>query len=153
MFLSGSSTSAPQHDGLVCTTDHDDGAITTTERSRRLRTFSPRPFAGPGSAALSTLVSRWAALDADEYPGAGFGTLTPDGRLDPLLTYAYDAVFVLAAAIESVQTTAAEWGGFFEGFIAERCERLRLPPQHKIDAAGCRHGRFLIFINISGHDD
>ncbi|CAM9570734.1 unnamed protein product, partial [Scytosiphon promiscuus] len=76
---------------------------------------------GPGSDGLANLVSRWAALDSDEYPGAGFGTLSPDGRLDPLLTYAYDAVFVLAGAIESVQTMAAEWGGFFEGFIAESC--------------------------------
>ncbi|CAM9202083.1 unnamed protein product, partial [Hapterophycus canaliculatus] len=76
---------------------------------------------GPGSEALASLVSRWAALDADEYPGAGFGSLTPDGRLDPLLTYAYDAVSVLASAIESVQTTATEWGGFLEGFIAESC--------------------------------
>lgn len=75
------------------------------------------PPAGSGSEALANLTSRWAGLDSDKYPGAGFGTLTPGGRLDPLLAYAYDAVFVLAAAVAAVQSTAADWGGALEGFV------------------------------------
>ncbi|CAB1099788.1 unnamed protein product [Ectocarpus sp. CCAP 1310/34] len=76
---------------------------------------------GSGSEALTNLTSRWAALDSDKYPGAGFGTLTPGGRLDPLLAYAYDAVFVLAAAVAAVQSTAADWGGALEGFVTGNC--------------------------------
>ena len=71
--------------------------------------------------ALANLTSRWAALDSTEYPGAGFGSLTPDGRLDPLLAYAYDAVVTLAGAIYSVQREADQWGGTLSGFVAERC--------------------------------
>eukprot|EP00903_Cladosiphon_okamuranus_P014086 g13093.t1 len=76
---------------------------------------------GPGSEVLANLTSRWAALDSEQYPGAGFGTLTPDGRLDPLLAYAYDAVFAVAAAVFSVKQEARQWGGVLDGFIAESC--------------------------------
>lgn len=95
----------------------------------------PLPPPGPGSAALANLTSRWAALDGDEYPGAGFGTLTPDGRLDPLLAYAYDAVFALAGAIFSVKQEATQWGGVLDGFIADRCACVSRPPAH---AAGLK---------------
>ena len=60
-------------------------------------------------------------MDRDVYPGAGPGTLTPDGRLDPLLAYAYDAVFALAEGIGAVKTTANEWGSSLRGFVTERC--------------------------------
>ncbi len=70
--------------------------------------------------ALANLTSRWAALDSAEYPGAGFGSLTPDGRLDPLLAYAYDSVVALAGAIFSVQQEAELWGGALRGFVAGR---------------------------------
>lgn len=54
------------------------------------------------------------------YPGAGPGTLTPDGRLDPLLAYAYDAVFALASGIRAEQITANTWGSSLRGFVTER---------------------------------
>ncbi|CBJ28350.1 conserved unknown protein [Ectocarpus siliculosus] len=79
---------------------------------------------GSGSEALANLTSRWEALDSDKYPGAGIGTLTPGGRLDPLLAYAYDAAFVLATAVAAVQSTAADWGGVLEGFVTGKAAGL-----------------------------
>lgn len=80
---------------------------------------------GPGLREVLNLTSRWASLDSDVYPGAGPGTLTPDGRLDPLLAFTYDAVITLAGAIESIHTSANKWGSSLSGFVAERCVRLR----------------------------
>eukprot|EP00904_Undaria_pinnatifida_P014240 jgi/Undpi1/9947/HiC_scaffold_28.g12401.m1 len=82
------------------------------------------PTKGPGFNEIQSLTSRWESLNSDVYSGAGPGTLTPDGRLDPLLAYAYDAVFALAAGIGEVQATAEEWGSSLRGFVANRTEGL-----------------------------
>ncbi|CAM9520701.1 unnamed protein product [Ascophyllum nodosum] len=79
------------------------------------------PTKGPGFEQISNLTERWASLDPDVYPGAGASGLTPDGRIDPLLAYAYDAVFALAGGIGAVQTTARRWGDFLEGFETDSC--------------------------------
>lgn len=60
-------------------------------------------------------------MDRDVYPGAGPGTLTPDGRLDPLLAYAYDAVYALAKGIRAEQLTANTWGSSLSGLVTQRC--------------------------------
>lgn len=75
---------------------------------------------GVGSEEILNLTSRWVALDPEAYPGAGPNSLTPDGRLDPLLAFAYDAVIALAGAIESVHVAATGWGSSLTGFVANR---------------------------------
>lgn len=80
---------------------------------------SPNP-PGPGTDQILALTSRWESLNSDVYPGAGPGTLTPDGRLDPLLAYAYDAVFSLAGGIGAEQMTANTWRASLRGFVTER---------------------------------
>lgn len=82
----------------------------------------PTPsITGLGAKEIASLTSRWVSLDSEKYPGAGPGTLTPDGHLDPLLAFAYDAVFALVGAIEEVHMTANEWGGSFPGLVTKRC--------------------------------
>lgn len=54
---------------------------------------------GAGSTMADDLTQEWQRLDSDEYPGAGPESLTADGIIDPLLAYAYDAIFVAAAAV------------------------------------------------------
>ena len=41
----------------------------------------------------------WQRLDPADYPGAGAEGLTADGLMDPLLAFAYDAVFAAATAV------------------------------------------------------
>ncbi|CAM9520631.1 unnamed protein product [Ascophyllum nodosum] len=79
------------------------------------------PAKGPGFKEIRNLTARWASLNPDVYPGAGTNGLTPDGRLDPTLAFAYDAVFALAGGIGSVQATASRWGDSLEGFVTESC--------------------------------
>lgn len=38
-------------------------------------------------------------LHGEKYPGALHGTLTADNRVDPLLAFVYDAIFVAAGAV------------------------------------------------------
>lgn len=79
------------------------------------------PLQGAGSQEAANFTTKWAFLDGEAYPGAGTGTLTPDGRVDPLIAFTYDSVFALAMAIGSVQETANNWGGELNGFVGERC--------------------------------
>lgn len=72
---------------------------------------------GSGSKEIARLTSAWPLLDSEAYPGAGAGTLTADGRLDPWLAFAYDSVFVLAAAIGEAQAADAS---SFKGLSANR---------------------------------
>eukprot|EP00752_Nemacystus_decipiens_P004321 g3946.t1 len=116
-FLSG----AAAMDGIFTVNDTYHDAQLAYDLRGTMGVRACPAIEGPGSEALANLTSRWAALDTQEYPGAGFGTLTPDGRLDPLLAYAYDAVFVMAGAIFSVKQEATQWGGVLDGFIAESC--------------------------------
>ena len=91
----------------------------TARASRHATRFVLQP--GPGFKEIRNLTARWASLNPDVYPGAGTNGLTPDGRLDPTLAFAYDAVFALAGGIGSVQATASRWGDSLEGFVTERC--------------------------------
>ena len=81
---------------------------------------APHNHPGSGSDEIRALTRRWASLPADIYPGAGPGSLTPDGRLDPLLAFAYDAVSALAMGIREEQMTADTWGSTLPGFVTER---------------------------------
>lgn len=56
-------------------------------------------FSGTGSDRAEALNEVWQRLDPDEYPGAGAESLTADDRMDPLLAFAYDSVFLGAAAV------------------------------------------------------
>ena len=92
----------------------------------RIPHLSPLHYpSGPESDQILALTSRWESLNSDVYPGAGPGTLTPDGRLDPLLAYAYDAVFALAGGIRAEQATAKLWGASLRGFVTERSVTVR----------------------------
>lgn len=74
---------------------------------------------GAGTDSANLLANIWQTLDPEEYPGAGPGTLTADDRIDPLLAFAYDAVFLAAAAAGAAQDVAA--GGEISGFAPDLC--------------------------------
>ena len=66
---------------------------------------------GIGADRAATLNQVWQRLDPDEYPGAGTEGLTADGRMDPLLAFAYDSVFLGAAAVRAAREEAAAQSG------------------------------------------
>eukprot|EP00904_Undaria_pinnatifida_P014241 jgi/Undpi1/9948/HiC_scaffold_28.g12402.m1 len=119
-YLNGESAK----DGLftVSNTYHDSQLAYDLRGTLGVRACPPTQ--GSGSDEIRALTRRWASLPADIYPGAGPGSLTPDGRLDPLLAFAYDAVSALAMGIREEQMTADTWGSTLPGFVTERTEGL-----------------------------
>lgn len=73
---------------------------------------------GLGAGKAASLATKWQSLDPSDYPGAGPGSLTADDQIDPLLAFAYDAVFLAAAAVGAAQDeTASEQ---VEGYSPDR---------------------------------
>lgn len=74
---------------------------------------------GDGAEPADFLSRTWRSLDPEEYPGAGPDTLTAGDRIDPLLAFAYDAVFVAAAAAGVAQDEIV--GSESIGFAPDLC--------------------------------
>lgn len=72
---------------------------------------------GTGAVKAELLKTVWQNLDPVAYPGAGPGTLNADDRIDYLLAYAYDAVFIAAAAVGAAQEEAS--GRTIAGFTPD----------------------------------
>lgn len=80
------------------------------------------PSAGDGSSQAETLSHEWVRLDTDDYPGAGPEGVSSDGQIDPLLAFAYDAVFVAASAVQAAQEAVTlTGGGNLTGIALDRC--------------------------------
>lgn len=71
----------------------------TNNKNKKTKTKNPFTPTGAGATKASDLLVEWQRLDPTEYPGAGAEGLTADGLMDPLLAFAYDAVFAAAAAV------------------------------------------------------
>ena len=66
----------------------------------------------------------WQRLDPTDYPGSGAEGLTADGLMDPLLAFAYDAVFSAAAAVhEADEEMMLQDGRNLSGISVDRCVR------------------------------
>eukprot|EP00752_Nemacystus_decipiens_P006992 g6271.t1 len=74
-----------------------------------VRSCTPRT--GEGSSQAEALSQEWVRLDPNDYPGAGPDGVTADGQMDPLLAFAYDAVFVAASAASAAQEAVSNAGG------------------------------------------
>ncbi|CAM9847215.1 unnamed protein product [Pylaiella littoralis] len=80
------------------------------------------PRTGDGSGRAEALSQEWVRLNADDYPGAGPDGLTADGEIDPLLAFAYDAVFVAASAAQVAQEAINMADGRdLAGIALDRC--------------------------------
>eukprot|EP00903_Cladosiphon_okamuranus_P006970 g6784.t1 len=80
------------------------------------------PRTGDGSSQAEALSQEWVRLDPDDYPGAGPDGVTADGLMDPLLAFAYDSVFVAAAAASVAQEAIVlAGGGNLTGIALDSC--------------------------------
>lgn len=105
-------------DGIFAINETDRDSTLAYDLRGTLGVRPCSPIVGSGSKEIARLTSAWPLLDSEAYPGAGAGTLTADGRLDPWLAFAYDSVFVLAAAIGEAQAADAS---SFKGLSANSC--------------------------------